>query len=336
MKYNHILLSALTLCASGLLAGSCGSGGSKTGEKGHLNGSTTIACDASFRNIMQQEIQVFEFRYNTDKTAVDVLPYYLDEADCIDSIVEAKVRLACISRPLSKKQISYLKNQHKRTVNQEAIAVDAVALIVNPKNPMEYIDHKDLVDILTGKYTTWDKIVPNDGSLSDIKVVFDGKRSSMVRYMTDSILDGASFGPNVYAQNNPEEVFDVVAKDINAIGVIGVSWLTHDLNDKAADAADMNRMAESDSVAEAMSFKNDIKVLGVQPEGKLESYLPYQQNIYSGDYPYYRQIYLVSTGAPHSVSASFYTFVTSYIGQKIILMTGICPKTMEVQLVDLQ
>ncbi len=333
MKLHKISLSAIMCLVATTLLLSCGS--NNKNEKKHTSGTTTMACDASFQNIMEQEIQVFEYKYNTEKNNANVLTYYVDEATAIDSLLNLSVRLAVASRPLSNKEIKYLRGQ-KRNVRQEAIAVDAVALIVNPQNPMEFIDHQDLVDILSGKYITWDKIIPDPKKLTNIKVVFDGQRSSMVRYMSDSLLSKAPFGPNVVAKPTPQEVFETVAKDKNAIGIIGVSWITHDMKSRELSAAEMTQLSESEETANATEFNSDVKVLAVQPKGKLQSYLPYQHNIYSGDYPYHRQIYLISTGAPHSLTHSFYTFVTSVIGQKIILMTGICPKIIEPQFVQLQ
>ena len=47
--------------------------------------------------------------------------------------------------------------------------------------------------------------------------------------MKDSLLCGADFGPNVYAQNSNPEVFKVVENDKNALGIIGVSWVSADM-----------------------------------------------------------------------------------------------------------
>lgn len=305
---------------------SCGGGGNTTK---YASGSVTLACDASFRNIMEQEIQVFEYKY----PQTSVLDRYMTENEAMDSLIAGNVKMAVTTRPLDKKEIAYLKSQD-RMVSQEAIAVDAIALIVNPENPMDEIDHQDIVDILIGKYTSWDKIVPHDGQLKDISVVFDGNGSSTVRYMRDSLLNGAMFGPNVFAQKSPDDVFRVVSKNINAIGVIGVSWITTDMKAREMTAEEMTRVAERDDTT-STSFSSAIKVLAVQPEGKLKAYLPYQLNIYNGDYPFYRQVYLISTSSPHSVGASFFSFVTSAVGQKIILTTGVCPKMIHAQFVSL-
>ena len=327
MKFLKYLMIA-SVAAGAVSLFSCGR--AQTGD--YHKGAAYVACDASFRNVMEQEVQVFEHNY----PGSNVMDIYVDEDAAIDSLLDMDnhIRLAVTSRPLDKKEISYL-NSNNRSVHQQAIAVDAVALIVNPENPIEYIDNNDLVDILTGKFTTWDSIVPGGKTLGKILVAFDHQGSSTARYMRDSLMNGAPFGPNVYAQKAPREVFDIVAKTKNAIGIIGASWLTDDMSGGELSAEEIARLSDVDATAEMTSFVTDVKLLPVQGIDELQTYLPTQYNIFTGKYPYYRQIYLISTSIPSSVGHSFFTFVTSAVGQKVILSTGVCPKVITPQFVEL-
>lgn len=88
------------------------------------SGIATIACDASFENIIQQEIDVFEFNYKQ----ASIIPYYIDERACIDSLLDLGTKLAVTTRPLTDKEEAYLKSKD-RQVRQSRIAVDALALI---------------------------------------------------------------------------------------------------------------------------------------------------------------------------------------------------------------
>ncbi len=62
--------------------------------------------------------------------------------------------------------------------------------------------------------------------------------------------------------------------------------------------------------------KNDFSPIG---------YKPYQAYIYSGEYPLYRKVYMISSASNSTVLHSFYTFITGFAGQKIITKTGILP-----------
>lgn len=314
-----IVVAALTSCTK-----------YKKGQ--YSQGSTVIACDQTFQNILEQEILVFEHNYKGS----NVMDLYVNENSAIDSLLspDNNVRMAVASRPLDNEEIQYLRNQHK-TVNQAAVAVDAIALIVNPANHVDQIDYQDVVDILTGKLTRWDQIAADDGRLGDIAVIFDHNGSSTTRYMADSVLMGAPFAGNIFAQKTPAEVFQKVASSKNALGIIGVSWLHSSLTGRQLTEAELASLNDADSLTNLSQMTSDVKVLAVAPKDKVRAYLPDQQNIFDGNYPFHRQMYLISTSVPNTVGHSFYTFVTSFVGQKIILSSGICPKLISVQIVEL-
>ena len=69
-----------------------------------------------------------------------------------------------------------------------------------------------------------------------------------------------------------------------------------------------------------------------EPEG----YKPYQVYINSGEYPLFRKVYIISTGSNSTVVHSFYTFVTGFVGQKIISQTGIMPYHVNPRVVSLK
>lgn len=325
---NRLIYCGVAVAAA--LATITGCSNYKTGE--YSKGSTVVACDQTFQNIMEQEIMVFEHNYKGSS----VMDLYVDENSAIDSLLKPdnNVRMAVASRPLTAEQIEYLRKQDK-TVHQQAVAVDAIALIVNPGNPVSELDYQDVVDILTGKLTRWDQVSADEARLGDIAVIFDHNGSSTTRYMADSVLAGKAFAGNIYAQKTPQEVFEKVAKSKNALGIIGVSWLHSDLSGRELSEQEMASLNDADSLTHLLDMSTEVKVLAVSPKDKVRAYLPDQQNIFDGSYPFHRQMYLISTSVPNTVGHSFYTFVTSYVGQKIILSSGICPKLISVQIVEL-
>ncbi|MDE6468497.1 MAG: hypothetical protein K2L28_06320 [Muribaculaceae bacterium] len=121
----------------------------------------------------------------------------------------------------------------------------------------------------------------------------------------------------------------------NAIGVLGVSWITSDM-----DSADMSReeLAESvlaDGAVMGATLTQRVKVLKVNRDNEVRAYKPYQQYIFDGSYPLFRQIYMITTASTSNVAGGFYSFVTGPIGQKIIMKTGILPARVSVQQVEL-
>lgn len=322
MKHLIAKLSALTALL--ISATACGSSDNKGGAlTTPSSGLTEIACDASFEDIIQQEIEVYEYIY----PKANIMPYYVDENAAIDSLLNLSVKLAVTTRTLTDKEVAYLKSQ-KKQVRQSQIAVDALALIVNPENPIEIMDLPDLRDILSGKISEWDKVTPGS-KLGKISVVFDHQGSSTVKYMRDSLLNGGELGPNCYAQKTPPAVFEAVEKNKNAIGIIGVSWINDNLQGRRPSTEELAQIIEKNDTID-QQFKTSVKVLKVQSPHSMTAYKPYQFYIFNGDYPLFRQIYLISTGAGGTLAHGFYSFVTGFQGQKLIQMTGVLPKTVNI------
>ena len=285
-----------------------------------------MACDASFENVMQQEIEVFEYVYPN----ASVLPYYTDEKACVDSLLFGTARLAVVSHELTREQVEVLRDK-KHFAKTKKIAVDAVAVIVNPENPVENLSMKDLGEILTGHITEWNDIYPS--KLDKIQVVFDHNGSSVVKYMADSLLNGAGYASNVFSANSMKGVFDAVKSRKNAIGLVGVSWISSDLKKADLSAEERIKTLEVDDTT-ATTFTDEVKVLGINRNNSTIAYKPYQAYIFDGSYPLYRSIYMINTGATGSLANGFFAFVTSFRGQKLMMSTGVLPATVHHRMVS--
>ncbi|MBO5249670.1 MAG: substrate-binding domain-containing protein [Muribaculaceae bacterium] len=318
-KYFGYIVMAILLCGLSSCVG-------KT-KNTSTSGLATVVCDDSFENIMDQEIGVFEYIY----PEASIIPYYTNERAALDSLFEFKTKLVVIPRELTANEKQYIKNSG-RNVKVNKIAVDAIALIVNPENPIEILSISEIAEILSGKVTDWNQLSPN--KTGKISVVFDHEGSSVVKYMKDSLLNGGLFGPNVYAQKSNDEVFEAVQKLKGAIGIIGVSWINSDMRSAEITNEHRAKALEKNDTTIA-NFDTRVKVLKVRRDDEIEARKPYQAYIYDGSYPLFRSMYMVSTAANGSIAHGFYSFVTSFRGQKIIQMTGILPATIQPRMVNL-
>lgn len=292
------------------------------------SGTMTMVCDDTFRNIMEQEVDVFEYQYPD----AHILARYATQGEALDSLLSLNTRTIVIARDLTKKERDFLKSK-RRNVKSAKIAVDAVALIINHDNPCNKLTTKEVGDILAGRTTRWDELEPSD--LGEIAVVFDDKSSSLVQFMRDSLLNGEDLGSNVYAQGSIPAVVETVSKRANAIGVLGVTWITSDMKTAEMTSDELAQSVLSDEPIEGASISQEVKVLAINRPDEVTAYKPYQQNIFDGSYPLYRPIYMITTGVSGSLASGFYTFVTGDIGQKIILKTGIMPARTRIQVVQL-
>ena len=153
-------------------------------------------------------------------------------------------------------------------------------------------------------------------------------------------MNGRPFGENVFAQGSIEGIFKAVKEHKNAIGIIGVSWITTDMTCSEISTKELADELNDDSAVDMLEFSDSVKVLSVINDDDPEKFIeggrkPYQQYIYDGSYPLFRQIYMIITSVPGTLEHGFYTFVTSYNGQKLLLKTGVMPAVFHPQIVEL-
>lgn len=333
MKTYKIPLCAVLALAAMALA-SC----TKVKRGEYASGAAAVFCDDGFKNILDEEIQAFEFTYK-DAT---ILPFYMSEQACIDSLLADKCQSIIITRDFTPEEKKYVRSENKRIVRSNCIAVDAVAMIVNKENPVSALSMDEIRKILTGDITHWNQLAGNDTTA--IKVVFDAEGSSTVAYMREKFLPaGKKLTDYIkpYAQKNNAAVFDVVKNDPDALGIISVSWLGNDLS--LARQVPMDKRMEdyaneNDSInTELTSEVNIMKVSNPTEDNDFSpvAYKPYQLYINSGEYPLFRKVWMISTASNSTVLHSFYTFVTGFVGQKIIIKSGIMPYHVNSRVVQL-
>ena len=299
------------------------------------SGTTTIVCDNTFENIFEQEVDVFEYQYPD----AHILVRYGTQSEAFDSLFSMNTRSVVVSRDITPEEKRALKakykNQRNANVNVRSakIAVDAIAFIINHENTINKLTVGEIADIVGGRVTKWDELEPS--KLGSIRMVLDQKGSSIAKYLSDSLLNGGPLAQNVYAAGSIPEIFKIVEQDKNAIGVLGVSWITSDMDSADMSSEDLAKSVLGDDPVLGADLTRRVKVLAVNRNNEVTAYKPYQQYIFEGSYPFFRQIYMITTASTSNVAGGFYSFVTGPIGQKIIMKTGIMPARVSVQQVEL-
>ena len=156
----------------------------------------------------------------------------------------------------------------------------------------------------------------------EIKIATDdNKNSSTVRFAVDSICKGVPLSSQLKALKTNREVIDYVARTPDAIGIIGVNWLS-DRNDSTG-----------------LSFSKEVRLMSVSAADKAmpdNSYKPYQAYLYYGDYPLARSIYALLNDPRSALPWGFASFLASDRGQRIILKSGLVPATQPVRVVNVK
>ena len=147
-------------------------------------------------------------------------------------------------------------------------------------------------------------------SLRKAKVAIDGNTAtSTVRYLRDSLMKGQAFGKNVTGAKNSEDLINYIANTEDAIGFIGVSWVTNPQTLQQEEALKKVRMA-------LIECKNC-------EEGTFAK--PSQQTITFNQYPLVRGLYYVLKENYAGVGSRFVNFLSTERGQLIFKRALLVP-----------
>ena len=270
------------------LAISCNKSADATQET-ILKGNATLLVDATLMPVMEDQVQIFESRYEaTIKMNVQ------SETEVIQSLVKDTSSIAVLSRKLNTDEMKIFANR-KIIPKTTPFAIDAVALITNKNSNDTLVDIRDVIDFMNGK------------SSPKIKgLVFDNPNSSTVRYM--NTLAGLTSIPQkgVFSFGTNNEVIKFVTQNEGMIGIVGLNWLTQPR-------------------PEMQPYVDKVAVLSVKGNNQNDFYAPDQNNIAEGKYPLSRELYIVNCQGFSGLGMGFASFVAGDIGQRIILKSGLMP-----------
>ncbi len=279
------------------------------------SGDITISVDESFQPLIKAEIDAFQASYKYAK----IRTIYTSEAEAVQWLLKDSVRSVVMTRTLTETERGYFEAK-KIIPDTLRIAREAVALIVNKANPDSMLTMNHVRAILTGDISTWNE-VSNKDRKDTIIIVFDKANSSNVSYIRQKFKLADRVEKKIYAAGSNQKVLEYVQQNKNAIGIIGVNWIS--------DSDDPKQQ----------KFRKEISVVSVADKDDAvqgEYYQPYAAYLQTKQYPLYRDLYLVSREARTGLGTGFAAYVASDKGQLIILKAGLLPTTMPVRLVQVK
>ncbi len=270
----------------------------------HSRGKAVVYIEEAFKPLFTTGISTFEGQYPKAK----IIPKYLTENEIVQAMYDRKAKTIVISRDLDEKEKNYLRSI-KIELRSEKIAVDAIALIVHPSNKDTLITVDELKALLTGKNTRW------SATGNEIKVVYDKPNSANFNYLT-KLCGNQANNKAIFAAKSNEEVINFVKKNPNAMGIIGLNWISDDDDFDTQD------------------FLKGIKVMGVAKKKNTTYFQPYNGFMYTQEYPLTRDIWMINKGRRSGLHSGFVLFMKNEIGQTIIQQAGLVPANSPVRLIQ--
>jgi len=208
------------------------------------------------------------------------------------AIITGTTDIAQSSRPM--KMDEKLKMQEAGKAFKEVIiAYDALAVIVNPGNPVSQLTREQLEGIFTGKITNWKEVGGEDSKI----VAYSRETSSgTYEFFKQHVLNMKNFGSNALLMPATGAIVQSVSQTKGAIGYVGLAYI-----DKAVKALnvsyDKGKTYVQPSVATAMDKT----------------------------YPITRPLYYYFLTKIEKTVSPFVNYILSPEGQKIVLEIGYVP-----------
>ncbi len=166
-------------------------------------------------------------------------------------------------------------------------AIDGVAVVVNPANPVSAMTKQQLKDVFAGRITNWKELGGEDASIS-LYVREDG--SGTRETFEERALDKGTSVQSANVVNSNGSMKTAIAQDKNAIGYVGIGHL-------------------------------DSGIKGITLDGMV----PSQENASNGTYKVTRLLYMNTKGDPQGLTALFIDYIYSPDGKQFIASSGYIP-----------
>ncbi len=258
-----VLLAVATVSGAGCVSNSAG--------KLQLAGSTSVQPHA--------EVLAQAFQQNNSGTQVYVQGG--GSSAGIEAVGTGTAQIGMSSRALKASEM-----QKYPDLKPVAIAVDGIAIIVNPKNPMSNLTMNQTRDIFTGNVTNWNQV---GGPDAKINVINREEGSGTRDGIQTIVLKGGNFSGGV-VQSSTGAVRTAVSQDANAIGYIS--------------SAEVN---------------NSVKAASV------DNVAPTHDNIANRTYKIQRDLLLITKGDPSGLASQFINFTLGSDGQTLLKQNGLVP-----------
>ncbi|MEW5827164.1 MAG: phosphate ABC transporter substrate-binding protein [Candidatus Bipolaricaulota bacterium] len=143
----------------------------------------------------------------------------------IANLIDGTTMIADHSRgmKLSEVQKAVEKGVHPFTWH---VANDAIAPVVHPSNPVSDLTLEQLKKIYTGEFTNWNQV---GGSNQPIVIVSRDSSSGTFETWGEKVMHGADVSSGAIYTTSNADVASEVSSNPNAIGYVGVAYVTPQL-----------------------------------------------------------------------------------------------------------
>ena len=220
----------------------------------------------------------------------------------ISALLTRTVDIANASRAIKPDEISQAEKAGTTPV-EFAVARDAIAVIVNPQNPIGELTLQQISDIYTGKINNWSELGGEDRPI--LRLSRETNSGTHVYFLEEVIRLGNKKDKTIFSADtlllpSSEGIIAEVRDNPNAIGYDGLGYITH-----------------------------EVKMIAVQDKDGGPYVLPSVESVNEGAYAISRELFMYTNNEPQGAVKEYLDWIFTAEAQKIVKDLGFVPVLIE-------
>lgn len=217
----------------------------------------------------------------------------------IAALINGTVDIANASRQMKEEEIAAAEANGIEPT-EFTVAIDALAIIVNPANPVSRLTIDQLADLYTGRITNWQEVGGWDAPI--VLLSRETNSGTHVYFLEEVVRKGDSdnkdiFAPQTLLMPSSVGITSELRRNPNAIGYDGFGYV-----DPAHE-----------------------KLIAVATDANAPYVLPSVESGADGSYPIARGLYMYTAGAPTGAIRDYLNWIVGPEGQAIVAELGFVP-----------
>ncbi len=217
----------------------------------------------------------------------------------IASLINGTVDIANASRQIKPEEVAQAQSNGVDPV-EFVIARDAIAVIVNPENPVQKLTLQQISDIYSGKIDNWSEVGGEDRPI--VRLSRETNSGTHVYFLETVLRLGKSGDDTLFSRDtlllpSSEGIIEEIRHNPNAIGYDGLGYVPPDL-----------------------------KTIAIAKESGGDYVLPSIETVNNTTYPIARDLYMYTAGEPAGIVKTYLDWVIhSDEAQNIVKELGFVP-----------
>ncbi|HXV43985.1 MAG TPA: phosphate ABC transporter substrate-binding protein [Anaerolineae bacterium] len=215
----------------------------------------------------------------------------------IAALINGTVDMANASRAIKPEEVDEARSKGVEPF-EIAVAQDAIAVVVNPANPVDQLTMQQISDIYTGQITNWQEVGGEDRPI--VLLSRESNSGTYVFFLEEVVRQGDAdsnllFSPDTLLLPSSEGISAEIRQNPNAIGYDGLGYVTPDQK----------------TLAIALSPTGP----GVKPS---------LATVVDGSYPISRPLFMYTPGRPTGATKTYLDWIMT-AGQQQVKELGFVP-----------